>query len=707
MGITKMNPKKKSVVNDGLSRQEENNHKKSWLTDKFQKISVKLTIGLLIPVILLILYAVVSYQISEKTITSNYEKSISNTLNAVSNYISLKLDYVEQKSLEMAMDPNLTTVYGGDASDEVVNEKKKEIKKMLSSVNSINSFMAVMHVFGSNNQVISTREIASNDVYDAFLSSELGKDFTTNNWLSKWVGVHSEIDEKFSFSYDIYNSDSYALSLVRKVKDQDAFIVIDVSKDEIINTLSENNIGNGSIIGFIVDDKETLYGTKKDKVFTEIGAYKDSLTNDERSNYSYVKYNGEEYLFIFSKSKTMDGMVCALVPKSVIIGKVSLIGTITSIFVIVALICSILTLIIVVGGIIKAINNMKKNVLQAATGDLTVEFGTKRKDEFHVLGNGIEDMMSNMRVLIKEVQGVGTKITNSAGELSDTSKNLLEATKDISQTIDNVEKGIVQQANDSEGCLIQMTRLSEEINKVYSGTSGIGNITNNTKLVAEKGIGIIDELNQKARATADITDLVIIGIDEFQVQSKNIGDIIELINEIASQTNLLSLNASIEAARAGDAGKGFDVVASEIRKLADQSVNASTRIKKIVTEIQMKTEKTALVAANAKDIVESQAESLNKTIEVFNEINQHVKNLSNHMNNISGGMVNIENTQKGTLLAVESISAISEESAAATEEVAATALDQIDVVEKLNHSVYELESDANKLEQAIKRFKVE
>lgn len=700
MGMVKLSSKITKNING-------DNSKKRNLMDKFQKISVKLTIGLVIPVVLLILYAVLSYTISERTITHNYEKSISNNLSAVSDYISLKLDYVEQKSLEMALDPNINEVYGAGNSEDAIKDGKVILSNMLSSVSSVNAFMSVIHIIGSNEEVISTRETQATDIYKTFMESETAKEFTDKKLLSKWVGVHSNLDEKFSFSYDVYNTNNYGLSLVTKLKNQDAFIVIDISKEQISNIFSNNNIGKGTILGFIVDGKETLIGTEEDSVFSGLKSFQNSLTSDDFNDYNYLKYRGEDYLFIYSKSKTMDGVVCALVPKADIIGKVGTLGSITTVFVIIALLCSVFTLIMIAGGITKAIGKLRKSVLQASTGDLTVKFDTNRKDEFRTLSNGIEDMMFSMRKLIGEVQEVGKKVSSSAGELTETSSHLLDATKDISQTIDNIEQGIVQQASDTEGCLTQMNTLSEDVNNVSQVTSEIDKIADNTKIIAAKGIKIVDELSNKAKATSDITNTVISGIRDFELQSKNIGDFIHIINDIASQTNLLSLNASIEAARAGEAGKGFAVVAVEIRKLADQSVDAAKKIQNIVLEIQTNITHTVNITENAKNIVDSQTEALSKTVEVFNEINQHVTNLASNLNHITDGVKNIENAKKDTLLAVESISAISEESAAATEEVAATALNQIDVVAKLNLSAIELESDANKLEESIKMFRIE
>jgi methyl-accepting chemotaxis protein len=252
-----------------------------------------------------------------------------------------------------------------------------------------------------------------------------------------------------------------------------------------------------------------------------------------------------------------------------------------------------------------------------------------------------------------------------------------------------------------------MTGLSEQIDQVYTNTNEIEKIADNTKSIAGEGILIVDELNIKSKATADITQNVINKIQDFESQSKNIASFVSIINEIASQTNLLSLNASIEAARAGEAGRGFAVVADEIRKLADQSVDAVNQIQKIVKEITTKTKDTIDTAKEAENIVETQTLALNKTVQVFDSINGHVNELANNLNNISIGIKRIETAKEDTIDAIQDISAVSEETAASSEEVSATALNQIDSVESMRNAAIELANNAKILAEAIKAFKVE
>jgi methyl-accepting chemotaxis protein len=312
-----------------------------------------------------------------------------------------------------------------------------------------------------------------------------------------------------------------------------------------------------------------------------------------------------------------------------------------------------------------------------------------------------------MRGLIEEVQGVGGKVDNSAEILSETTEQLLTATKDITSTIENIEQGIVQQASDTEQCLILMTTFSEEINKVNGSAYEIEQIANNTKPITNEGLIIMDELSGKAKETSDITQIVIEKVEEFKTLSTDISVIVETMSMIADQTNLLSLNAAIEAARSGEAGRGFTVVAQEIRKLADKSLQSVAQVQSIVEDIQVKANETVITARRAEDVVDSQMKSLDKSVQMFGNINQHVGDLVGNLNDILAGIKHIETAKEDVLTAIESISAVSEETAASAEEMSITATNQIGSVEGLKQAANALAEDAGKLNLSLKRFKID
>lgn len=681
----------------------------TMLSGMLRSIRLKLFIGLLIPIVLLALYGTISYRKSEEAIITNFENSSMDTINAVGDYLNFGFTTIQEKAGEMLFDSNIGEYYNRPegAQEAMYILARSNVESTVQMVKKTNSFIAGVHMIGREAKTISTEAASQNSVYDQISETAFIKPFEEKATKNMWVGEHSELDGLISRERVIYSADKYACSFIQIMNSRKGFVIIDVSKEKIMNMFLEYNLGDQSILGFVLkDDREVISGTEEASVFSGQPYYRAAMEGEENSGLSYEIYNEKEYLFLYSKVGTMGATVCALIPKSTILQQVSGIRRLNIMFVTISALVALATAVLVAGGVSIAISFLSKKIKQAATGDLTTSFHTKRKDEFLDLASGIGNMLQDMRKLIGEVQEVGSKVSGSAGGVSDTSEKLLVATKDISRTIDDIEQGIVQQASDTEQCLLQMSGLSDQINQVYNSASEIGQIAGNTKSIAGEGIIIIDELNQKAKATTDITHDVIDKIQEFEVQSQSIGSFVTIINDIAEQTNLLSLNASIEAARAGDAGRGFAVVADEIRKLADQSLQAAKEIQNIVTQIRHKTKDTVDTAKQAENIVESQSESLSKTVRVFDNINSHVNDLANNLDTISEGIKKIEAAKLDTMEAIQSISAVSEETAAASQEVSATAVGQIDSVERLRLSAQELAYDARRLEEAIQLFKI-
>jgi methyl-accepting chemotaxis protein len=261
-------------------------------------------------------------------------------------------------------------------------------------------------------------------------------------------------------------------------------------------------------------------------------------------------------------------------------------------------------------GIDRVIKKTNHKLSVVATGNLTVDASLKRKDEFNVLGKSINHMVSSMRSLIEKMMGVSRNTANSANDVAKASETLLISSKNIVNAVTDIEQGVHQQATDAENCLHRMADLANQINLVQENTGEISQIANNTKGIAKGGLTVINDLSSKAKDTSDITQQVILNIESLEAESESIIGIISAMNEITEQTNLLSLNAAIEAARVGTAGRGFAVVADEIRKLAVKSSTESGRIAAVIEKIQQKTRNTVDAARRAESIVATQEGAL-------------------------------------------------------------------------------------------------
>jgi methyl-accepting chemotaxis protein len=714
---TDLKSKVKKAVGE-QRKKEASPQKKSGLLSKLYGIRVKLILGFAIPIILIAAFGVISNNKAASAITQNYEAIAADALQAVRDNIFIGMDAVASKSYDLTNNENIKNYYNkvNKMSGEESEAAWKAVKSELSSAKSSHDYIYALHILGEQGSSISSVGELPADIFNSFEASEEGKLITSSVGRYVWLGSHSYLDEQLG-----NNQVNYITSVVRKMSENNGYIVIDIAKSQIVNSLSSINLGKGSIVGFVTEDgKEALVNsniTKDDKVeikemteqnqlFSSLDFFTKTKEATENDGVSYEQYQGKKYLFLYSKVSSTGATICALVPQSTILEQVQQMKGLSLMFIALACIVSGLIGTYLATGIGNEIVRLVKSIARAAKGDLTTNFETKRKDEFKILSESLTEMVEGMRSLIEKVASVGETVNSSADTLSTTSNDILISTKDISVAIDEIEKGVVQQAEDTERCLLQMSNLSEKVDAVYENSHEIGEIAKNTKSIVGEGITTISELNDKSDATTEITNVIIKGIEELELQSQSIESFVEVINGISEQTNLLSLNASIEAARAGEAGRGFAVVAEEIRKLADQSLSAAKQINATVDTIKAKTKGTAASARQAESIVASQMEALTKTIHNFERINEHVEKLVENLDHISEGVKGIEATKDDTLDSISNISAVSQETATSSEEVSATANNQIASVENLSTSAMALAEEAKRLEEAIQLFKI-
>ena len=431
------------------------------------------------------------------------------------------------------------------------------------------------------------------------------------------------------------------------------------------------------------------------------------LDREEESGHEYVSIENKRYFYVFAKVEDTGAIACALIPYSHLAKQADIIKTITAIIVLIAAALAIVTGILISGDISRAIHKIMSKLAVAAEGNLTVWIETNRKDEFGTLSNSVNHMIHNMKDLIDKTTRISNKVLASSDKVDYSSHIMLESSKNIGIAIADIQHGVTDQAQDTEQCLVQTNDLSERINRVYANTVEIDKIAGTAITIVKDGIAIVDELGAKTEATSNINKETIANIFELERETRAINDIINVITEITVQTNLLSLNASIEAARAGEAGRGFAVVAEEIRKLATDCAEAAKRIGIIINAIQNKTKSSVACVRQTEVIVSSQEAALHNTVDTFERIQFHVSELVNKLGNISTDIKDIEKAKAVTLNAIVNISAISEETAAASEEVETTAEDQLRAVRALNEEAAELKDNVKQLEEAIKCFTIE
>lgn len=363
--------------------------------------------------------------------------------------------------------------------------------------------------------------------------------------------------------------------------------------------------------------------------------------------------------------------------------------------------------VIIASGIQRNMKRISRKLVDVASGDLTGEVTVKGKDEFRSLAASATDMIKNTRKLVSKVNQTATQLEDSSVEVSSVSNIINDYSAHIMEAINEISIGMEKQAEDAEECVVRMDALSQEMSEVSTITERVGGLVENTEKLINQGMEIVHMLKERAEETTHITATVGNSIERLQEESESINGFVATITSISSQTNLLSLNASIEAARAGVAGRGFAVVAGEISKLADESAIAADNIKKKVELIGEQTTTSVSNAMQAEKMVALQTEAVAQVISVFDDISESMRTLLDGLKAIITSTQKADVEKDNTLAAVENISAIIEEAAAGSEVVQGVAKELVQNVEKLNHTSDVLNINMQTLKNEIEAFTTE
>ena len=338
------------------------------------------------------------------------------------------------------------------------------------------------------------------------------------------------------------------------------------------------------------------------------------------------------------------------------------------------------------------------NLRKIAQGDLRIHLSTDSGDEFAQMADDTNKMLENIRNMTKTIQKTAESVADASGTLTNTAEQSAHATQSVAQSITEV-------AEASHG---QMDSVSEAKHQVQAFRRGLSNATSAIENVAddiEHTSQKAEEGNQLVVATVDqmnaIADTVVSSsevVAKLGERSKEIGNIVEVISGISGQTNLLALNAAIEAARAGEHGHGFAVVAEEVRKLAEESQNASKQIGDLIRAIQEETEEAVTAMETGRTEAEKGRENVAATGEGFSEILSMIRRIQENAGSIKATMDDLgqraekidsatgEIHDAASKVASESqtVSAATEEQAAGMEEIAASSRGLSDMAHELN-----------------------
>ena len=345
-----------------------------------------------------------------------------------------------------------------------------------------------------------------------------------------------------------------------------------------------------------------------------------------------------------------------------------------------------------------------------STGDLTVSFNAKdleRKDEIGNIARTTQLLRDRFIKVIGDIKDSVSVVKKASENVDLMSGQSSRTVEDISHAIEEIATGASSQADETQLAAEQIENMGRLIKTVVGEVTVLSSTAEEMGVAENSAQSIMGDLVDTTAKTSSAVELIANQTAATNDSAKEIGQAVEIITSIASQTNLLSLNASIEAARAGEAGRGFAVVASEIQKLAEQSNQSAIKIQKIIDGLTVQSNKTVKIMQDVKDAVTEQDAKIQETKVIFGGVRDGVQKSLTEINGISDGSVELDSSREKIVDVIESLSAVSEENAAATEETMASIQELTSMMLELATSANKLNELADLLEESVSVFKVE
>jgi methyl-accepting chemotaxis protein len=355
---------------------------------------------------------------------------------------------------------------------------------------------------------------------------------------------------------------------------------------------------------------------------------------------------------------------------------------------------------------VKPIARLQKAVSLIASGDLRHQIDSKSRDELGQLSQSFDLMVASVRQMLDSTQRIASSLSEHSHSFHSFSQVTASANSDILRAIHEISLGADEQASQTEKSSQIITELEAEIRYISQYTDLMKQTSLEASTNTRKGTSSVHALKQSSEESQQVLQKVHEAMESLSASSNQIGKIIHSITEISTQTHVLALNAAIEAARAGVHGKGFSVIADEVRSLSGQTNESSRVIGQIIISLQKQIKELQEFMLEARENTTTQNNKVNETIDSFDVIEQSMLTLTEQIEQIHEKIDQTRMKNNKLVESVQFVAAIAQETAAGVEEVNSTSIQQDASIHKIADESDEILNLSQQLFQEISKFQI-